>query len=222
MNELPFLKNFDVVVLANGEFPSGEIPLRVLNSGLPIVCCDGAVENLENQKVMPSAIIGDGDSIPPSLKQKYAPIFHCDKNQENNDLTKTINYCVSLGYKNVAILGATGLREDHTLANISLLMDYSKVVRCCMLTDYGFFTPISKTTKFQSFARQQVSVFCLQSDKPVTFEGLQYPVENRCFRSWWEGSLNSALGESFTIFTEGEVLVFQTYEPKISKDSKGQ
>lgn len=208
------MKNFDVVVVANGEFPSSEIPLSYLKSGLPIVCCDGAVENLEKHGFSPTAVVGDGDSIPQRLRQKYSSVFHYDGNQENNDLTKTINYCVARDYRAVAIVGATGLREDHTLANISLLVDYSKSVNCRMLTDYGVFTAICETTEFRSFPRQQVSVFCMQGDKSVTFKGLRYPVENRCFRFLWEGSLNSALGDSFTIFTEGDVVVFQTYEPK--------
>lgn len=213
MNEL-LLKNIEVVVVANGSFPVSEIPLTLLKSNLPLVCCDGAVENLEKHGFVPAAVVGDGDSVPQNLRQKYSRVFHFDGNQENNDLTKAVNYCVARGYKNIAIVGATGLREDHTLANISLLVDYSKMANCCMLTDYGVFTAISKTAEFQSFPQQQVSVFCMHDSIPLTFEGLQYPVENRCFRSLWEGSLNSATGNSFKIFTEGDVVVFQTYEPK--------
>ena len=35
--------NIDVVVLANGEYPSHHIPLSLITKGLPIVCCDGAI-----------------------------------------------------------------------------------------------------------------------------------------------------------------------------------
>ena len=60
------------------------------------------------------------------------------EDQEINDLTKSVRFAHTQGYREVLILGATGLREDHTLGNISLLMDYAHLFkRVEMLSDYG-------------------------------------------------------------------------------------
>ncbi|MBO4740759.1 MAG: thiamine diphosphokinase [Bacteroidales bacterium] len=207
-------KNFDVVVLANGEFPKHAVPLALLKSGLPVVCCDGAAENMLSIGVTPYAIIGDGDSLSDELKKKYHDILLINSDQETNDLTKAVKLCISEGYKRLAIVGAGGLREDHLLANISLLAMYIKECQCLMFTNYGIFTAISGDTVFESFPRQQVSVFSLYKDNKLTFKGLQYPVEKRSFHFWWEGTLNSALGDSFEVKTTGDTIVFQTYEAK--------
>jgi thiamine pyrophosphokinase len=125
-----------------------------------------------------------------------------------------MNYCIEKGFKNIAIIGATGKREDHTLANISLLIEYARKVNIRMFTDYGVFTPIFTTTTFQSFAKQQVSIFSIEATNKLTSQNLRYPIENRQFKYWWEGSLNEAIKENFTLFTKGEVIIFQTYEKK--------
>jgi thiamine pyrophosphokinase len=83
-----------------------------------------------------------------------------------------------------------------------------------MFTDYGVFVPISQTTTLSSFAKQQVSIFSLDANNPLTSKNLRYPIENRKFKYWWEASLNEAIKENFTLFTESEVIIYQTYEIK--------
>lgn len=208
------IENIEVVVLANGEFPINQIPLSLLQIPIPVVCCDGAIEALDKFGKTPLALIGDGDSVSEELKNKYLDRWHFIADQETNDLTKAMNYCIEKGFKEVAILGATGKREDHTLANISLLIKYSKQVNVRMFTDYGVFVPISQTTTLSSFAKQQVSIFSLDANNPLTSKNLRYPIENRKFKYWWEASLNEAIEENFTLFTESEVIIYQTYEVK--------
>ena len=178
------------------------------------MCCDGAIEALDKFGKTPLALIGDGDSVSEELKNKYLDRWYFIADQETNDLTKAMNFCIEKGFKEVAILGATGKREDHTLANISLLLEYSKQVNVRMFTDYGVFVPISQTTTLSSFAKQQVSIFSLDANNPLTSKNLRYPIENRKFKYWWEASLNEAIKENFTLFTESEVIIYQTYEIK--------
>lgn len=208
------IQEFDTVILANGEFPSHKVPMEMLRGGLPVVCCDGAAKGLLELGLEPAAIVGDGDSLPTDLKERMQHLLHIDSNQDTNDLTKAVDYCVAKGYRRIAIVGAGGLREDHLLANISLLAMFSKKADCRMFTNYGVFTAIDGDTVFKSFPRQQVSVFSLDKDNVLTYKGLQYPVEGRRFAYLWEGTLNSALGDSFEVQTTGDTIVFQTYEAK--------
>ena len=60
----------NVVILLNGDFPSHEIPLSVLNKSDYIICCDGAVNQLEEFGISPDLIIGDLDSINNDIKKK--------------------------------------------------------------------------------------------------------------------------------------------------------
>ena len=206
--------DIDVVVLANGEYPCNEIPLSLINRGIPIVCCDGAIAKLDQQAIAPIAVIGDGDSISQHLKDKYQSLWHYIADQETNDLTKAVTYCIEHKFKHIAILGATGMREDHTLGNISLLANYGKQADVRMYTDYGVFVAVFESAYFQSFAGQQVSIFNLRQENHIDAEGLLYPIKHRNFAQWWEGTLNESTADSFLLKLKGEVIVFQTYEKK--------
>ena len=212
---VPNMQEFDAVILANGEFPTHKVPVSLLGSGLPVVCCDGAAEKLIAKGFEPTAIVGDGDSLPTELKDRLQHLLHLVGDQNTNDLTKAVDYCVEQGYRRIAIVGAGGLREDHLLGNISLLAMFRKKADCRMFTNYGVFTAIGGDTVFESFPRQQVSVFSLDKDNVLTYKRLQYPVKGRKFAFWWEGTLNSALGDSFEVQTTGDTIVFQTYEAKV-------
>ena len=130
--------------------------------------------------------------------------------QDDNDLTKATRYCMSQGWHCIAYLGATGMREDHTLGNISLLMRYFRELQVdgIMFTDYGFFTPAYGDQTFSSQQGQQVSIFNFGSTR-LASSNLKWPCSP--FNQWWQGTLNEALSDSFSIQSDGYYLVYQTY-----------
>ena len=199
------------VILANGEFPKNAILHEKLRCSNAIICCDGSVQKLLDFGMEPNFIIGDLDSISEENKIKFADILILDQDENTNDLTKAVKFCINNGFDTIEILGATGCREDHALGNISLLADYMDMLTSVkMFTDYGVFTPISQTTTFESFPNQAVSIFSLTPETLINSENLAYPIKNRNFRSWWEGTLNRSLGNQFTIKIDwGKIIVFQ-------------
>ncbi len=201
------------VIIANGEFPTHASPLSCIYNASEIICLDGALTLCLDNKIIPSAIVGDGDSTSTTLKEQYAHLFHLYTEQETNDLTKAVNYCVRKGIKNIKIVAATGKREDHTLGNISLLLEYMSTVNVEMITDYGVFTPIHKPTEFKSAIGQQVSIFNIDH-KPITSHNLKYPLNEFLLDNLWKGTLNESLGDTFTIKTEGKTIVYRTFEIK--------
>jgi thiamine pyrophosphokinase len=200
------------VILANGKFPEHEIPLRHLKEADLIVCCDGAVGKLVEHGFEPGAIIGDLDSVPEEMKEKYSSIIFGDPDQETNDLTKAIRWCVLHGEKEVVILGATGLREDHTLGNIALLADYSRELKVTMLTDSGSIRVFDHSVTLSSIPGQQVSLFSVDPNLEVTSDGLLYPLDKLKLCSWWRGTLNEASGDHFKVeFENGQLIIFIKY-----------
>lgn len=79
-----------------------------------------------------------------------------------------------------------------------------------MITDYGLFIGIDRDSIFESKAKQQVSLFCLDS-KPVTTHNLLYPVNERIFTNWWQATLNEAVGEEFSIQTNGRMIIYRAF-----------
>lgn len=203
------------VILANGEFPKHEIPLAILHNSEYIVCCDGATNQLvvEHDKRKPDAIVGDCDSLTSENHQTFESIIHKVGEQETNDLTKSVKYCIEQNRKDLTILGATGKREDHTLGNISLLADYIDLdgVSVQMVTNHGVFVAIKEKTRFESFVGQQVSIFSLDG-LPITSQNLKYPLNKRTLSNWWQGTLNESESDSFTLDTIGKVIVFRSFD----------
>ena len=197
------------VILANGEFPKAEKALEILKSADIIICCDGAVNNLLDFGLEPSLIIGDLDSVSDIIKQKYQDIIHHVKEQNTNDLTKAVNWCVANNILEFDILGATGKREDHSIANISLLSEYINKANVRIVSDYGVFIPIKKATEFNSFVGQQVSIFAMNPNSEISSTGLKYPLENTKLKNWWNGTLNEAISDKFSLeFNDGSFIVY--------------
>lgn len=205
---------YDCVVVANGSFPQTAGPLELLKSAPAIIACDGAVQNLHERGLEPTAIVGDLDSIPQEMLRLYADRIHTVEDQEINDLTKAVRFAHAAGYRKLLILGATGLREDHTLGNISLLMDYAPLFEQVeMLSDYGHFIPVQQTTTLPSTPGQQISIFSMYPCGEITTEGLRWPITRRRLTAWWQGSLNEALRNEFTLTLSPEarvIVYFQT------------
>ncbi len=203
--------NGKTVILANGTFPESERALGVLKRAERIVACDGAAIPLMAIGIMPDAVIGDLDSISGDLRERLADrIVHVTE-QETNDLSKAFRFCISNGWKNIAILGATGKREDHTLGNISLLADFSELApNISMLTDEGEFIAIHGTTTVKCAVGQQISIFALDNDTHIYSTNLKYPLNGLAPTRWWQATLNEALADEFTLeFPSGhDVLVF--------------
>ena len=195
------------MILANGQFPGSDNALECLRQAEQIICCDGALDKLVAAGYEPTAIVGDLDSAQKSSLLRWKDRLHPDKSEEYNDLQKALKYCIANELNHVTLLGCGGLREDHFIANLSIMATYSEQLDLKMVTDHGTFIAIRQSTTLPSFKGQPVSVFCKDEHLPLTFHNLKYPVHERCFQHLWEGSLNEALGDSFSIELHGEGVV---------------
>lgn len=201
----------DAVILANGDYPTHPVPMKILSEAACVVCCDGAAEKYIDNGFTPVAIVGDGDSLPPEYRQRHAALLHRVSEQESNDLTKAVRHLAAQGKRRIDILGATGKREDHTIGNIALLMEYMRAgIDVRMYTDHGAFIPCRGHSTQQCTPGQQVSIFNF-TGRGLRSHGLRYDIYD--FTTWWQGTLNECTGNSFTIDGEGEYLLFMNYCP---------
>lgn len=190
---------FTTAVVANGEVPASELSVRLLRKMKRVVCCDGALQKLLSVNIIPDVVVGDGDSMDREELSRYGIPYHADKSEEYNDLQKALKYCMANGCDNVLLMGCGGLREDHFIANLSIMSMYSKKMRLPMLTEHGVFNVLRGRAQYHAIPGMQVSVFPSNPQTKLSFNGLKYPVNSRSFNWLWEGSLNEALGDEFIV-----------------------
>ena len=63
------------IVVGGGDFPSHEMPLKMLHGTSMVVCCDGAADEYLAHGLTPWRIVGDGDSLSDDAKSKYHNII---------------------------------------------------------------------------------------------------------------------------------------------------
>ena len=189
-----------VVILANGEFPQSAVVQRFIVETPTLVCCDGAAEKAVAFGREPDWIVGDLDSVPEALKARFRNRLVRVAEQETNDLDKAFRFCVERGWTELAILGATGLRADHALGNISRLVDFARVAPSIrLIDDFGVFRVALESGTFASRPGEQISIFSFDPTQAITSQGLKYPLNRLKLPRWSTATLNEALGKSFTL-----------------------
>ena len=200
------------VILANGDFPSHKVPLQILQDAGTIICCDGSVNNLVKNGMEPNYILGDMDSIDNSLKNKFKEQVIELLTQDQNDLRKAIEWVEIKGARKATILGATGKRDDHSLANIFTLLQYPSSLEITMYSNHGIFSVAENEKTFDSFTGQQISLFSTDPKIEVTSNNLRYNLNKKMLTDLYTGSLNESISESFSFtLSHGKILVYQVF-----------
>lgn len=203
------------IILADGEFSNLLIFISLLKNAKTIVGCDGATKHLIKHNIEPSVIIGDCDSLNHEIIKRYRHKTIKIAEQNTNDLTKAINYLHSKELDNVIILGATGKREDHTLANIALLVEYNKLLKSvCILSKYGVFTVHNGISQIRCQIGQQISFFALNNNTRISCAGLKWPLDKFNLSNWYNGTLNQATAKIINIETNSDVILYRSFELK--------
>lgn len=207
-----------VAIVCAGRFPRSEYPLYLLKSADRIICCDSALMSLEKRGIVPDVVIGDLDSVCHRALGRFKGKVVRIEEQESNDLSKAFHYVMKEfpEVSEIHILAATGLREDHTVGNLSLLMQYEKEyglsargVNVDMVSDYSSIFAIGDSCELHVGKGRAVSVFCCDSSLKLKSEGLEWPTDEVVFDCWWKGTLNRASRDivKFTLSHPSPVLV---------------
>ena len=199
------------VILAAGEYPSSELSAALLSRAEQVICCDSAAEEFCRHGGTPTAIVGDMDSLPESLRSRFADRLIVRPEQDVNDLWKALSYAIEQGFRQLTVLGAFGRREDHSIGNIALLAARLREAEVRVVGERGTFDFIDEPTQFESFAGQQVSLFTLDPSTEISVRRLRYaPPQNR-LSAMWQGVSNESLAEEFEVHTNGATIVYRLF-----------
>ena len=198
----------EIVIICDGVFPKNEYPRYLIRTADFIICCDGALRKflrgsmaIFGEERLPDKVVGDMDSLSANLKARYSHIIVQIDEQEHNDQTKAFRWALEnlSDISTITIIGATGQREDHTIGNMSLLMEYARTydleamgIQLQMITDHGVIFPVTDTMEFDCGIGRQVSIFSPDNSLRIKSSGLEWKTDDVVFDNWGKATLNRA------------------------------
>jgi len=172
------------VIVANG--PMLEPPLATLTTRDVdlVVCVDGGARHALELGLQPDVVVGDMDSVEPSLRQRLEEEevrlidFPCRKDE--TDLELAVRYALAQGATDLVLLAALGGRMDHTLANLMLLASPDLGdVRVRVIEGNQELFLIRREAVIEGMPGDTVSLLPLAGDASGIYtEGLEYPLQD--------------------------------------------
>jgi thiamine pyrophosphokinase len=165
-----------VLIVCNGEPPPVPLLRQRAHEATLRIAADGGLYNMIAASVLPDILVGDLDSTsepyPPGIKILHKP------DQETNDLEKALDVALELGESDVLVLGATGLRLDQTLKNLSVLQRYHGFFRNIVFEDaVNTIRILNKDTELSWPIGTLISLFPISGIvEDIVTEGLRYPL----------------------------------------------
>ena len=150
-----------------------------------IIAADKGLEALNKINVMPNYIIGDFDSVNKTTLNQYEnkniEITYLKPEKDFTDTHMAIKLAIEKRAKHITIIGATGTRMDHTLANIHVLNEaLQNNVPTEIINEHNRIMLINKKAKLiKNTNYKYVSIIPLTTKiTGVTLKGFKYNIEN--------------------------------------------
>lgn len=210
------MENRIAIIFLNGELPDEKLMKKYSIRNFFKICADGAANSLISTNIQPDIIIGDFDSITEKVSKyfrKKGTTLMKISEQETTDFEKSLNYGISVGFKEFVIFGALSNRTDHTFNNFSVAKRYYRKINL-LFVDNVFETEfIIKKIKFKYLKNQTVSLLPFPIARKVKTLGLKYRLRDEDLElGIREGTLNVSTGKNVSIeFVSGDLLLFRKH-----------
>ena len=184
----------DTIVMSGGniqdDFALGFLKKRIKEGGresLKLVAADRGMEwFMRNPEITPDLAVGDFDSLSPegeAYMESLAglEIVRLRPEKDDSDTQSAVNHIIEKGARDILIMGATGTRLDHVLANLGLLsMGKDKGVHISLVDQWNYITLVDSGTVLKREAQfgKYVSFFTAGGDvEGLTLRGFKYPLD---------------------------------------------
>ncbi len=181
----------NVVIISGGRFPWKSVPDflgKLLQNSAVVVAVDGGLSYCEQLGIVPDHIVGDFDTVGKNKVDKYRNqsgilIHEYPANKDMTDTKAAIELSIELIESRkekgrIYLLGATGNRQDHMLANIGCLRYATRRgVDMVMMDDKNCIRCYQKSFTIQKkdlYDTKYVSLLALEPVKNLNIKGMKY------------------------------------------------
>ena len=175
------------VVVCSGEIKDYGKYGGYFNDADFVICADGGAVHLREFGIVPDILLGDFDSISSEDLNFYSTSISTKNNvkteiikhpaeKDKTDSEIAVLLAVEKGYKRIYLIGATGKRLDHTLANIFLSVRMiEQGVVCSIVDEHNELVAIDDSITLNRDDSSKVSIIPITGKiTGVTTKGLYY------------------------------------------------
>ena len=174
-----------------------------------IVCADGGLNHLMNINKAPHVILGDLDSVSDLgikyIKDNNIKVEKYPSIKDNTDSELAIIYLINKGIDDMILIGGTGTRLDHTLANLFLLKRFNK---------NGKHLKVIDDNNIVTYVVDTIEIAINYEGIIVSLTGFKYPLDNKYIEFSSTLGISNEIIEDIGIIEihKGEALVFESLD----------
>ena len=210
-------------VIVSGGSINDSFAMRTINNIAPdyVIGVDRGLNFLYRNQIMPTHVVGDFDSVSPEVIDYYKvnadiPIREFNPVKDATDTEIAVRFAAELGTTELCLLGATGTRLDHVMANIQVLkIAFDQGMKAYILDECNRISVWEKQICLNKEERygKYFSLFPLEGVvEDVSIEGAKYPLshyrmsacESRCVSNEYKDD------EVKITFPQGGIILMET------------
>lgn len=187
------MKKIRAVLLSGGNIES-DFALAFLREQNydKIIAADKGLEFCHRHRITPHGIVGDFDSVPEGLLKEYENrpeivLRRLSPQKDDSDTQSAFHLAIEMGASEIGILGGTGTRLDHVLANLELLSyGLSLGVHSYLVDAHNYIWAADRPLALRRDSQwgNYVSMFALgEPVEGLTLKGFVYPLNNHFLTS---------------------------------------
>ena len=208
------IESKSAVILCNGLPPNRTQIVQSLKETDLFIAADGGGNSARIMNIAPDIVIGDLDSYQHRQSDPWNVIEIASQN--SNDLEKALDFALQNDITEAIVYGATGLRLDHTVKNLSVLKQFHSRFESLFFRDRYcdvklIESPFTETLPLYT----SISLFPLSGTVAgVTSKGLKYELTDDTLKNGvMDGSSNLTVSSEIKItFESGDLLFFINHE----------
>lgn len=172
------------VIIAGGEFKVSARIKKIIQRADMIVCADSGARHLRDLGILPHILMGDFDSIDPDdlafFKKNKIKHIRFPERKDQTDSELCIDWAIENKAHDITLLGVTGTRLDHSLANIFLLKKIGEHhIKARIINPTNEIFLVRKELEIKGKPGDFLSILPLsQKVEGITLDGLEYPLKN--------------------------------------------
>jgi len=206
------------LIIANGAACNPELLGQLLEWSPLVIVLDSAMERVVELGIKVDVLLGDFDRgfDPEIYKTSQYPIeiVHTP-DQNKTDLEKAFDYLIDRKMPAVNVVWATGKRADHTITNLTSLVQYRNLLKIVILDDHSkiFLLP----NKFEKWytAETPISLIPIGVVNGIYSSNLKYELHDDTLTMGYRtGSSNSVEKDGIVKIThhEGDLLLMECFD----------